>query len=281
VVLSEDAVRRLHGARDRIQLLDEYRSFLISCGGYVGPYVRFDGLVVGLRLDLGSDDLPELPEFLDFLAIPKKLVLAVANPKALGSRGDFRFYYLTQLTLAISHHLPFVPSTQPGQVLSFGEQCSIQPSDKQITVRTVEYRPADKRAVVELAVSNRTDQPIYGLEAYFFGQPPKAFPRSHGWARFISRVNTVGPFAGLHFGNLAPGDSIARRLEYDLSFGSTVAVSWTPRLLRQDDGDGGGGGFGNGCTTTKPEPIPDEFAKQLYSLLAGGCFDAGCSLGGD
>jgi hypothetical protein len=234
----------------------------------------------GLSLDVGLDpripDVPELPEWLDFLtaADPDKLVLAAVSERGFESHGEHPFYYLSRLTNAITHYFPFVPHRHFQHSLTVGEETSVSPEDALVSTRTVSYEPARHSAVFELTVVNTRSDPIMGLEAYFFNTPVRAVPNAHGHAQFSSRVNRVGPVPGFRFGDLAVGDAVTRRVHYDTSFSTTVGVGWTPRLVPFADD----GGFGNGCTTSKPEPIPDNGPTPA---LAAGCFDAGCGIGGD
>jgi hypothetical protein len=144
----------------------------------------------------------------------------------------------------------------------------VTPPDKRIQVSGVTRKK--RTAIFTLSFTNTGDKPIRGLQVFFFNRSPKAFRNAHAHVRFESRVNSVGPIAGYQFGDMLAGDTIARRIEYDLSGGNELSIAWNPaQAVRMDDG----GGWGNGCSTTKPEPIPDP----LPVIFATTCYDAGCA----
>jgi hypothetical protein len=277
MVVPESSLRTPGQIKDAARSLNRFKAFLANCGGFSGPFAFDGGDALGIRLDVFvSDDEkpPELPERLDFLTQPDKLVLAAVTDRGLKRRGDQGFYHLTLLTQSIAHELPFVPSIHVQHTLTVGEKLVVAPRTDRVKGRKISFDSKSKHAVFELTAVNTTDELIPGLEAYFFDVPVRAFGNAHGQAQFRSRVNRVGPVPGFRFGDLAPGDSITRRIQYDTSFGGSLKVAWTPRLAMMMDN--AGRGFGNGCTTKKPEPIPDEIALGVET----GCFDAGCKIGG-
>jgi hypothetical protein len=273
VVVPETRVRKKSRTAKAVRSLNGYRKMLADCDrGGVGPFSFDDGdAAVGLRLELATDDPPELPELLDFLNLPEKLTLGASSAKALQRRGKRKFFYLTALTQAIAHHLPLIPERHVHHTIHVGKTSQVRPKSGSVSVRTVLLDPKKSRAVIDLGVTNNTERALRGLEAYFFQHPVKAFPNADGQAVFASRVNRVGPVPGFRFGRLEIGDNITRRVQYDISFGDEIPTSWTTWQLAQDNGDG----WGNGCSEKQPEPLPDD---PVPTALESGCFDSGCQM---
>lgn len=257
--------------------LGGYQTFLASCGGGVGgfggrPFEVAGGIVAGLQLTAGDTDVPELPDFLDFLTDrTQRLVIAATSRRVLKSANRAKFFALENLVAAIEHFMPMVSEFQAQHQLSLGRRTgrsSQRPQDPRLKVSLL--KRSGKNAAFALSFTNTSDKPIKRLQAFFFNARPTAFKNAHAHVRFETRVNTVGPVAAYAFGDLRPGDTITRRIEYDFSDGDTLSVGWSPsQAARMNDG----GGWGNGCSTTKPEPIPDPFP----AFAAATCYDAGCS----
>jgi hypothetical protein len=157
IVVPEQSIRANGEVTKAVRSLTRYRTLLSSCGGFVGPFVSVGRSAVGLRLEVGTSNLPEVPESLDFLTQREKLVLAAVTDRGLGRRGEQRFYHLTLLTQCIAHHLPFVPSLHVQNSLTVGEKTRVLPKSNGVSARTVSYDAKENRAVFDLTVINTTE----------------------------------------------------------------------------------------------------------------------------
>jgi hypothetical protein len=254
--------------------LDGYKAFMAGCGGFGGisrPFAVIAGTLAGLELTAGDADVPELPDFLDFLNDRReRYVLAATSRKALATHNKAQFFLLESVVVSVQHFMPMVPRFEAQHVIRPGVKTPVTPADKRVQVSGITRNGKRKTASFKLSFTNTSDKPIRGLQVFFFNRSPKAFRNAHAHVRFESRVNSVGPVAGYQFGDMLPGDTIARRIEYDLSGGNELSIAWNPaQAARMDDG----GGWGNGCSTTKPDPIPDP----LPIIFATTCYDAGCA----
>ena len=282
VIISESTLPKfLSNNRDSVYFLHEYKQFLAGCGGFDRPFVvtnhnEVAGVIINNN-DVGNTgEECEFPNFLDFLTKKEKFILIATSEDALKESGDSKFYYLAHLIMSIAHYMPLVAAHQTQYKINLANKTNIFPRDEQVHVSVIKNDQENRELSFDLTFRNTTSNPIEDLEVYFFNTPPTAFKNAHGYMRFISQVNSIGPVAGYYLGNLLPGDSISRRIIYDPSAGNELAIAWNPMQSARIDDDG----FGNGCTTKKPEPIPDPFPDDdddIIIAMTAGCYDAGCS----
>jgi hypothetical protein len=279
VVLAKSSYRTNPQAWQGVKSLNGYKTYLSLCGANVGSFTLADSGLVLMKPSVPSS--LELPEDLEFLTLSEAFVLAVRNPKMFARRGSEKFFYLSDMRRAIMFHLPLVPTRQAQHLIHVGKTSSVErgrgrgqsrsrhKEDRAaVDVRTVRFDPRRKPISFDLTVENISESPIRALEAYFFEQPTSAFPNAHGLVELESRVNKIGPIAGYHFGDLAVGDSITRRVQYDTSFGSTIPTAWTTYLIKDGFGDGG-----SGCSTTKPGGLSGDGGIVMAS---GSCYNDDC-----
>jgi hypothetical protein len=273
--------------------LTSFRDYCVRCRAIAEPFDYFRDEPFGIPIRLGDEhdsvlqdrSLTRTHEFMK----GDGLTLSAINPAVLENADGADFFLLQEIILALSYFMPVIEDhfgeliidvSEEQPVLSTREQVDLSraslPLDS-VSLGECQRDRHERTLYIDLSFSNDSTEPIRYLKAYVFGTTAEALLNRHERLFLESRFNRVGPLAAYHYGPVMPGDTVTRRIDYDLTAGNQLRLGFNPPLLGKPHVS-----FfqGNTCITEKPEPIPDPFPEGvIFQRRAdeGECYDNSCS----